>query len=452
MTCLKAASPPSALVSSEQSVSADLSNVSPVYHDLAEVFRKDRAQSLPPHRPYDCAIDLLPGTTLPTSCLYSLSLPEQEAMERYITESLAAGIIRASSSPVAAGFFFVEKKDKTLRPCIDHRGLNNITVKNKYPLPFLTSAFELLQGATIFSKLDLRNAYHSVRIRKGDEWKTAFNTHLGHFEYLVMPFGLTNAPAVFQALVNDVLRDFINRFVFVYLDNILIFSKTQAEHETQVRQDLQRLLENQLFVKSEKCEFHVSTVAFLGYIIEKGDLCPDPAKVKVVVKWPEPPNRRQLQRFLGFANFYRRFFRDFSKVALPLTQLTSPKIPFQWNDAARSAFQELKRRFASAPILIQPDLTQQFVVEVDASDSGVGAVLSQQREGKLHPCAFFSRRLSPAKRNYDVRDRELLTIKLALEEWWHWLEGAAQPFVVWMDHKNLAYLQTAKRLNAQQAR
>lgn len=235
MTCLKAASPPSALVSSEQPVSADLSNVSPVYNDLAEVFQKDRAQSLPPHRPYDCTIDLLPGTTLPTSCLYSLSLPEQEAMERYITESLAAGIIRASSSPVVAGFFFVEKKDKTLRPCIDHRGLNNITVKNKYPLPFLTSAFELLQGATIFSKLDLRNAYHSVRIRKGDEWKTAFNTHLGHFEYLVMPFGLTNAPAVFQALVNDVLRDFINRFVFVYLDNILIFSKTQAEHETQVR-------------------------------------------------------------------------------------------------------------------------------------------------------------------------------------------------------------------------
>lgn len=261
---------------------------------------------------------------------------------------------------------------------------------------------------------------------------------------------LTNA--VFQALVNDDLRDFINRFVFLYLDDILIFSKTQAEHETQVRQVLQRLLENRLFVKSEKCEFHVSTVAFLGYIIEKGDLRPDPAKVEVVVEWPEPHNQRQLQRFLRFANFYRRFIWDFSKVALPLTQLTSPKIPFQWNDAARSGFQDLKGRFASAPILIQPDLTQQFVVEVDASDSGVGAVLSQQREGELHPCAFFSRCLSPAERNYDVGDRELLAIKLALEEWRHWLEGAAQPFVVWTDHKNLAYLQTAKRLNTQQAR
>ena len=180
-------------------------------------------------------------------------------MEGYIKDSLAAGIIRPSSSPLGAGFFFVDKKDKTLRPCIDFRGLNNITVKNKYPLPLLTSAFEPLQGATIFTKLDLRNAYHLVRIREGDEWKTAFNTPLGHFEYLVMPFGLTNAPAVFQALVNDVLRDFLNRFVFVYLDDILIFSKTQSEHIFHVRQVLQRLMENKLFVKAEKCEFHSSS-------------------------------------------------------------------------------------------------------------------------------------------------------------------------------------------------
>lgn len=195
----------------------DLTSVPPVYHDLSEVFRKERAASLPPHRPYDCAIDLLPGAKLPTSRLYSLSQPEREAMETYINDSLARGIIRPSSSPVAAGFFFVEKKDKSLRLCIDFRGLNDITIENKYPLPLFTSAFELLQGATIFSKLDLRNAYHQVRIHEGDEWKTAFKTHLGHFEYLVMPIGLSNVPAVFQALVNDVLRDFINRFMFVYL-------------------------------------------------------------------------------------------------------------------------------------------------------------------------------------------------------------------------------------------
>ena len=212
------------------------------YLDLKEVFNKAWATSLPPHCPYDCAVELLPGTSPPRGRLFSLSFPETKAMEKYINDSLAAGIIRPSSSPAGAGFFFVETKDKTLRPCIDFRGLNDITIKNRYPFPLISSAFELLQGATIFSKLDLRNAYHLVRIREGDEWKTAFNTPSGHYEYLVMPFGLTNTPAVFQGLVNDVLRDLLNVSVFVYLDDILIFSKSREEHVLHVRQVLQRLL------------------------------------------------------------------------------------------------------------------------------------------------------------------------------------------------------------------
>ncbi|KAK7910478.1 hypothetical protein WMY93_015162 [Mugilogobius chulae] len=223
----------------------DLSSVPEVYSDLSVVFSKSRALSLPPHRPYDCAIDLLPGAP-PSSRLYNLSKPEQEAMERYIRDSLAAGIFRPSSSPG--------------------------------PLPLIDSAFTPLLGATVFTKLDLRNAYHLVRIREGDEWKTAFNTPLGHFEYLVMPFGLTNAPAVFQALINDVLRDFLNRFVFVYLDDILIFSKTLQEHEQHVRQVLQRLLENKLYVKAEKCEFHARKVSFLGFVVESGQVKADPEK------------------------------------------------------------------------------------------------------------------------------------------------------------------------------
>lgn len=245
----------------------------------------------PPHHLYNCAIDLLPSALLPSSRLYSLTRSERDAMERYITESLAAGLICPSSSPVAAGFFFVAKKDTSLRLCIDYRGLNRITVKNKYPLPLLSSTFELLQGMTVFSKLDLRNAYHLVRISERDEWKTAFNTHLGHFEYLMMPFGLTNAPAVFQAMVNDVLCDFVNRCVFVYLDDMLTFSKMLAEYQVYVRQVLKRLLENRLFVKGKKCEFQVTSVAFLGYIIERGNLRTD------------PPNRRQLQRFWDLQTF-----------------------------------------------------------------------------------------------------------------------------------------------------
>ncbi len=432
----------------------DLSSIPAEYHDISEVFCKQRALSLPPHRPYDCAIDLLPGSTFPRSRLYNISRPERVAMEEYINNSLAAGIIRPSSSPLGAGFFFVGKKDGTLRPCIDFRGLNDITVKNKYPLPLMNSAFEFLQGATVFSKLDLRNAYHLVRIREGDEWKTAFNTPLGHFEYLVMPFGLSNSPAIFQCLINDVLRDMLGRFVFVYLDDILIFSQSQAEHVQHVRQVLHRLLENRLFVKAEKCEFHASTVTFLGHIIARGQVRMDPEKVRAVLDWPRPDTRKQLQRFLGFANFYRRFIRNYSRTAAPLTALTSPARPFHWSSEAEGAFLDLKKRFTSAPILINPDSSRQFVVEVDASDVGVGAVLSQRspEDNKLHPCAFLSHRLSPTERNYDVGNRELLAVKMALEEWRHWLEGVDQPFVVWTDHRNLEYIRSAKRLNPRQAR
>ncbi|KAK7938999.1 hypothetical protein WMY93_002325 [Mugilogobius chulae] len=339
----------------------DLSHVPEEYHDLAEAFSKERALSLPPHRPYDCAIDLLPGATLPSSRLYNLSRPEREAMEKYIKDSLAA-----------------------------------------------------------------------VRIREGDEWKTAFNTPLGHFEYLVMPFGLTNAPAVFQHLLTT----------------------SPEEHVVHVRQVLQRLLENKLFVKEEKCEFHVQSVSFLGYIIGNGQVKPDPSKIRAVEEWPSPENRKQLQRFLGFANFYRRFIRNYSQVAMPLTRLTSSKIPFCWTPDAEKAFNNLKLLFTSAPVLIHPDPSLQFVVEVDASDTGVGAVLSQRSpvDQKLHPCAFFSRRLSPAERNYSIGDKELLAVKLALEEWRHYLEGTEIPFVVWTDHKNLSYIQSAKRLNSRQAR
>ncbi|KAF7647357.1 hypothetical protein LDENG_00173640 [Lucifuga dentata] len=422
--------------------------------DLKRVFSKSRAVSLPPHRPYDCCIELLPGTSPPRGRLFSLSLPEREAMDKYINDSLTAGIIRPSSSPAGEGFFFVERKDKSLHPCIDYRGLNNIMVKNRYPLLLMSSAFELLQDAKFFTKLDLSNAYHLVRIREGDEWKTAFNTPSGHYEYLVMPFGLTNAPAVFQSLVNDILRDFINKHVFVYLDDILIFSSSLTEHRHHVRQVLQRLLENQLFVKAEKCEFHKSTVSFLGFIISEGNVRMDPEKVRAVIDWPIPTSRRELQRFLGFANFYRRFIRNFGTLAAPLTALTSFSVPFCWTSTTDQVFTRLKQSFTSAPVLGFPDPTQQFVVEVDASETGVGAVLSQRlpEDRKLHLCAFFSHRLMPAERNYDIGNRELLAIKMALEEWRHWLEGAELPFLVWTDHRNLEYIKTAKRLNSCQAR
>uniref|UniRef100_A0A8C6L5X0 Gypsy retrotransposon integrase-like protein 1 n=3 Tax=Nothobranchius furzeri TaxID=105023 RepID=A0A8C6L5X0_NOTFU len=451
--CLNYASPPTQSVQDPQEIYPDLCKVPKTYHDLKEVFSKHRATSLAPHHPDDCAIDLLPGTFPPRSHLFSLSIPEQTAMTKYVKESLQAGLIRPSSSPAGAGFFFVERKDGSLRPCINYRGLNDITVKNRYPLPLINTAFDSLHGARIFTKLDLRNAYHLVRIREGDEWKTAFNTPTGHYEYLVMPFGLTNAPAVFQTLINDVLRDIVGSCVFIYLDDVLVFSTDPETHQKHVHVVLLRLLQNNLFVKAEKCEFHCTTVSLLGFTISPNQIAMDPAKTSAVVNWPVPTTRKQLQRFLGFANFYRRFIKGYSKITTPRHALTSSKVSFQWNKSAQDSFQKLKDMFTSAPVLHLPDTTRQFIVEVDASAFGVGAVLSQRsKDDKVHPCAFFSKTLSSTERNYDVGDRELLAIKLALEEWRHWLEGVVTPFIVWTDHKNLEYIKTAKRLNSRQAR
>ncbi|KAK3557853.1 hypothetical protein QTP86_003254 [Hemibagrus guttatus] len=295
--------------------------------------------------------------------------------------------------------------------------MDAITVLYPYPLPLVPAALEQLRGARIFTKLDLRSAYNLVRIHEGDEWKTAFHTTQGHYEYRVMPFGLTNAPAVFQALINGVFQDLLGKGVIAYIDDILVYSKSLEEHVLHVREVLSHLQRHHLYVKLE--------------------------------------NVRELQRFLGFANFYRRFIRNYSSVAGPLTSLLRGKPKrLAWTDQARAAFQQLKESFTSAPILRHPDPDLPFVEEVDASSKGLGAVLSQRHgePGKLHPCAYYSRRLTAAECNYDVGNRELLAIKAAREEWRHWLEGARHPFQVLTDHRNLEYLRAAKRLNPRQAR
>ncbi|KAL0173711.1 hypothetical protein M9458_029679 [Cirrhinus mrigala] len=425
------------------------------YHDLLEVFSKIRATQLPPHRPWDCAIDLLPNAMPPKSKVYPLTIQESKAMEEYIEEAMSNGFIRPSTSPAAAGFFFVEKKGGGLRPCIDYRGLNNVTVKFRYPLPLVPSALEQLREAKIYTKLDLRSAYNLIRIKEGDEWKTAFLTTRGHYEYLVMPYGLANAPAVFQSFINEIFRDILNRFVIAYLDDILIYSKTETEHIEHVKIVLSRLLENQLFVKAEKCEFHVKQTTFLGYNISHQGVEMDDSKIKAVTSWPQPSTVKELQRFLGFANFYWRFIRNYSIIAAPLTSLLKGKpAKLKWTDQALQAFARLKTSFTTAPILKHPDPALPFVLEVDASDCGIGAVLSQRHghPAKLYPCAFYSRKLSTAERNYDVGNKELLSMKTAIEEWRHWLEGAIHPFQVITDHKNLEYVKSAKRLNSRQAR
>ncbi len=403
-TCLAQNSPDPVLESQEPQ---DLSQVPAQYHHLKVVFSKRKATSLPPHRPYDCPIELLPGTCPPRGRIFSLSPPERTTMDKY-NEALAAGIIQPSTCPAGTGFFFVGKKDGGLRPCIDYRGLNKITIRNRYLLPLMATAFEILQEASIFTKLDLCNTYHLVRIRQGDEWKTAFNMSTGHYEYFVMHFGLTNAPAVFQALINDVLSDMLNQFVFVYLDDSLIFSSSLQEHVKHVSIVLGRLLDNHLYAKPEKCEFHVTKVQFLGFIIKPGQIQMDPQKVQAVVEWPPPSSVKEVQHFLGFDNFYRKFILNFSTVAATLSALTKENTTsFYWGPEAELAFSKLKSLFTSAPILMLPNTDKHFIVEVDASDVGIGAVLSQRGGGdnKLHPCAFLSHRLTPTEINYHVGDQ-----------------------------------------------
>ncbi len=433
----------------------DIPGLPTKYADLTEAFSKIKASRLPPHRSSDCSIELLPGATLPRGRIFPLSQPEAESMKAYIEEEVTKGFIRPSTSPASAGFFFVKKKDGGLRPCIDYRGLNEITVKFRYPLPLVPSALEQLRQAKYFTKLDLSCAYNFIQIKDGDEWKTAFSTSTGHYEYLVMPFGLSSSPSVFQSFINDVFHDMLNRWVIVYIDNILIYSNSLEEHTQHVRSVLECLIQYQLYAKAEKCKFDRTSTSFLGYIISHEGVAMDESKFRAVLKWPQPRTVKELQWFLGFTNFYRRFIRNFSTVAAPLTTMTKRSTSrLTWSAEALLAFQELKTRFISAPILHHPDPSIPFVVEVDASNTGIGAVLSQRQgnPAKMFPCAFYSRKLSSAERNYDVGNRELLAMKAAIEEWRHWLEGAEHPFTVLTDHKNLEYLRSAKRLNPRKAR
>ncbi|KAL0152330.1 hypothetical protein M9458_052053 [Cirrhinus mrigala] len=442
------------VTSIESPVSNQSVKIPAIYSDFDDVFCPKRASQLPPHRPWDCAIDLVPNASLPKGRIYPLSLPESKAMEVYIREALSQGYIRPSTSPAASSFFFVSKKDGGLRPCIDYRVLNHQTIKFRYPLPLVPAALEQLRSAQIFTKLDLRSAYNLIRIREGDEWKTAFVTPTGHYEYRVMPYGLVNAPSVFQNFIHEVLREFLHHFVVVYIDDILIYSRSEAKHRHHVAEVLQKLREHQLYLKAEKCSFHQTSVQFLGYVIDRHGVRMDEGKVDAVVSWPKSNTIKELQRFLGF-NFYRRFVEGFSLITSSLTNLLKgyPKT-LNWTSDANTAFETLKKAFTQAPLLTHPDPDLPFVVEVDASTTGVGAVLSQHHgtPPRLHPCAYFSRKLSPAEMNYDIGNRELLAIKLALEEWRHWLEGANHSFQVITDHKNLQYLRDAKRLCPRQAR
>ena len=379
--------------------------------EFMDVFSKKASERLPTRKPWDHSIDLIPGSEPPFCKVYPMSPSEQKALDEYLEENLAKGYIKPSKSPAASPVFYIKKKDGSLRLVVDYRRLNAITIKNRYPLPLSADLLDKLSSANIFSKLDLRWGYNNIRIKDGDEWKAAFRTRRGLFEPSVMGFGLTNAPATFQNMMNEIFKDLIDVFVIIYLDDILIFSDNKEDHVKHVQEVLKRLREHDLFCKPEKCEFFRKLVEYLGLIISKGCIAMDEGKVKAILEWPVPKNVKDIQAFLGFANFYRRFIEDFSGIVKPMTSLLRKDAPWKWTQAEEDSFKTLKDRFTNAPVLVMPDMNKQFIVEADASDFATGAVLSQkQDDGKIHPIAFMSKSLNDAERNYEIYDKELLAV------------------------------------------
>ncbi|KAL4021165.1 hypothetical protein IC575_019956 [Cucumis melo] len=330
-----------------------------------------------------------------------------------------------------------------MRLCIDYRELNKVTVKNRYPLPRIDDLFDQLQGATVFSKIDLRSGYHQLRIKDGDVPKTTFHFRYGHYEFIVMSFGLTNAPAVFMDLMNRVFRAFLDTFVIVFINDILIYSKTEAEHEEHLRMVLQTLRDNKLYAKFSKCEFWLKHVSFLGHVVSKAGVSVDPAKIEAVTSWPRPSTVNEVRSFLGLAGYYRRFVENFSRIATPLTQLTRKVV---WSKACEDSFQKLKQKLVTAPILTIPDGFGSFVIYSNASKKGLGCVLMQQ--GKV--VAYASRQLKSHEQNYPTHDLELAAVVFALKVWRHYLYG--EKIKIFTDHKSLKYFFTQKELNMRQRR
>jgi transposase InsO family protein len=434
---------------------ADILRVVPsAFHDYSDVFSKARAEKLPSHRSYDHAIDLIDETNLPpVGPIYSTSSAESQALKVEIDGLLAKGFIRPSTAPIGAPVLFVKKKDSTLRMCIDYRQLNLRTKKNKYPLPPINFLLERLAGAKVFTKIDLRGAYHLLRIAAGHEWKTTFRCRYGSFEFLVMPFGLTNAPSAFQNLINDVLREHLDDFVIAYLDDILIYSSDSKVHETHVRLVLELLRKNNLYGKASKCVFQADQVEFLGYVVGRNGIDMDKAKIQTIIDWPPPRNVKAVQSFLGFANFYRRFIRNYSKLVAPMTALTKKDIHFHWTNSCQGAFEALKEKFTTAPILRHFNPEAPTVVETDASDYAIGTIISQMgTDGLLHPVAFDSRKFQPAELNYEIHDKEMLAIVWAFKRWRSLLLSTTSPVTVLTDHLALTYFMSDKQLTRRQSR
>ena len=368
--------------------------VAAVLGAFADIMPDALPKELPPRRAIDHKIELEPGARAPAKAPYRMSPSELVELRKQLNELLDAGFVQPSKAPYGAPVLFQKKQDGSLRMCVDYRALNKVTIKNKYPIPNAADLFDRLSKASYFTKLDLRSGYWQVRIAAGDEGKTTCVTRYGSYEFLVMPFGLTNAPATFCNLMNDVLYEFLDQFVVVYLDDIVVYSETLVDHVNHLRKVFSKLREYKLYVKKEKCEFCRQEVKFLGHWVSKGQIRMDEKKIKAILDWTPPKKVSELRSFLGLANYYRKFIKGYSKKVNPLTDLLKKDQKWVWTDACQEAFEKLKVAVSSEPILKLPDFEKPFEVHTNAFDRAIGGVLVQDG----YPLAFERRKLKDAEK------------------------------------------------------
>eukprot|EP00253_Pinus_taeda_P009984 PITA_09984 len=421
-----------------------LNNI-PVIQEFTDVFPEEIPR-LPPKRNIDFTIELVPGAAPVSRAPYRMSVPELTELKMQLQELLDKNYIRPSVSPWEAPVLFVKKKDGTFRMCIDYRQLNKLTIKNKYPLPRIDELFDQVKGATVFSKIDLRSGYHQIRIKDEDIAKTSFRTRYGHYEFVVLPFGLTNSPATFMCLMNSIFHQYLDRFVLIFIDDILVYSRTIEEHQEHLRKVLQTLREHQLYAKLSKCDFFKEEIQYLGHVITKEGIAVDPEKIKAIMDWPVPKDVADVRSFMGLAGYYIRFVEGFSRVAFPITSLQKKGKTFHWTPNCQKSFEQLKHLLTTAPILRIADPDKDYVVCTDASKEGVGGVLMQ--EGKV--VAYESRKLKEHEQKYYAYDLELTAVIHALKMWRHYLVG--RKFLLLTDHHSLTNYFSQPTLNARQAR
>ncbi|GKA11087.1 putative reverse transcriptase domain-containing protein [Tanacetum coccineum] len=417
----------------------------PTIRDFPEVFPED-LPGLPPTRQVEFQIDLVPGAAPVARAPYRLAPTELQELSTQLQELSDKGFIRPSSSPWGAPVLFVKKKDGSFCMCIDYRELNKLNVKNRYPLPRIDDLFDQLQGSRVYSKIDLRSGYHQLGVREEDIPETTFRTRYGHYEFQVMPFGLTNAPAVFMDMMNRVCKPYLDKFMIVFIDDILIYSKSEEEHAEHLKLILELLKKEELYAKFLKCKFWPSKVQFIGHVIDSEGIHVELAKIESIKDWASPKTPTEIRQFLCLAGNYRRFIKGFLKIAKPITKLTQKNVNFDWSEKAEAAFQLLKQKLCSAPILALPEGSENFVVYYNASRKGLGTVL-MQREKVI---AYASCQLKIHEKNYTTHDLELGVVVFALKMWRHYLYGTK--CIVFTDQKSLQHILDQKDLNKRQRR